>query len=205
MRATRLASALGILALTGVLGVPAAAQQATTYDVVITGGRVIDPETQLDAVRNVGISGGSIRAVSAAALRGRRTIDAHGLIVAPGFIDLHEHGQNPTAYRFEVRDGVTTALELEIGVPDIDSWYAERAGKAPVNYGATVSHPRVRGVVMHDPGTFLPTGDAAHRGSTPEEEKALLAGIEKGLERGALGVGFGLQYTPGASRAEVLE
>lgn len=194
-----------LLALALACAAPAAAQQATTYDLVIAGGRVIDPETRLDAVRDVGISGGTIRAVSATPLAGKERIDARGLIVAPGFIDLHEHGQNPVAYRFEVRDGVTTALELEIGVPDVDAWYAARAAGEPVNYGATISHPRVRAVIMHDPSAFLPTGEAAHRPATPAEDSALMAGIEKGLERGALGVGFGLQYTPAASRAEVLD
>ncbi len=197
--------AFGLALLLGPAAAGAQAPAAEGYDVVILHGRVIDPETGLDAVRNVGLTGGRIAAVTEQAIAGKRTIDATGLIVAPGFIDMHEHGQNPVAYSFEVRDGVTTSLELEIGVPDIDSWYGERAGKTIVNYGATVSHPRVRGVVMHDPGTFLPTGPAAHRAATPAEERAIMAGIEKGLERGGLGVGFGLQYTPAASHEEILE
>src|SRR5207249_2617152 len=72
------------------------------------------------AVRNVGISGGKIRAISSAALQGRQTIDAKGLVVAPGFIDLHQHGQDDENYRAKARDGVTTALELEVGVADVD-------------------------------------------------------------------------------------
>ena len=96
-----------------------------TYDVVIQGGRVIDPETGLDAVRNVGIAQGKIRKISAETLDGKRVISAQGLVVAPGFIDLHQHGQDLESQRVKALDGVTTALELEIGVGDIDGWYAE--------------------------------------------------------------------------------
>ena len=90
-----------------------AAQQ---FDTVILNGRVMDPESGLDAVRNVGIRDGRIAAVSRERLKGNATIDATGLTVAPGFIDLHSHGQTPENYRFKARDGVTTALELEVGV-----------------------------------------------------------------------------------------
>ena len=105
---------------------------AQEYDVVILNGRVVDPESKLDAVRNIGITGGSIRAINAASMRGRTTIAADGLVVAPGFIDLHSHGQDDENYRFKAMDGVTTALELEVGAGDIDRWYAEREGKALV-------------------------------------------------------------------------
>jgi len=99
------------------------------FDVVILHGRVMDPETNLDAVQNVGISNGKIREISAKELRGKETIEARGLIVAPGFIDLHEHGQEPRNYQFQARDGVTTSLELEAGTDDVDQWYAVREGK----------------------------------------------------------------------------
>jgi dihydroorotase len=58
---------------------------------------------------------------------------------------------------------------------------------------------------MHDPGGVTPVGDAAYRAATDEEMILLKKGIEKGLDRGALGVGFGMMYTPGASRWEILE
>src|ERR1039458_1975403 len=99
---------------------PLSAQQ---YDLVIRNGRVIDPESGLDAVRHLGISAGKIQAVSAAPLEGRATIDATGLVVAPGFIDLHSHGQDTENYRYKAMDGVTTALEMEVGVADVDAWY----------------------------------------------------------------------------------
>lgn len=85
-----------------------------TYDRVIVGGRVMDPASGLDGVRNVGIRDGRVAEISAGPLAGRETIDARGLVVAPGFIDLHAHGQTPGLYRFQSKDGVTTALELEM-------------------------------------------------------------------------------------------
>ena len=98
----------------------AASLGAQTYDLVVAGGSVLDPETGLDAPRHIGINAGKIATVSASPLQGKRTIDAKGLTVAPGFIDLHAHGQNEENQRLQARDGVTTALELEIGTRDVD-------------------------------------------------------------------------------------
>ena len=98
---------------------------------MIRDGRVIDPESGLDAVRNVGIVAGRVVTVSESALEGERSLDAAGMVVAPGFIDLHQHGQSLENYAAQVRDGITTALELEIGVEDIEAWYQDRQGKAP--------------------------------------------------------------------------
>jgi N-acyl-D-aspartate/D-glutamate deacylase len=187
-------------------GAPLAADGAgTVFDVVILHGRVMDPETNLDAVRNVGISGGKIREISEQELRGKETIEARGLVVAPGFIDLHEHGQQPPNYQYQARDGVTTSLELEAGTDDVDKWYAEREGKSLINFGVSIGHIPVRMRVMKDPGTFLPTGDAAHREATAEELKAIDEGIERGLKRGALAVGMGINYTAAATHDEILD
>jgi N-acyl-D-aspartate/D-glutamate deacylase len=176
-----------------------------TYEVVIANGRVMDPESGLDAIRNVGISGGKIRAISAKALTGKQTIDAKGLVVAPGFIDLHQHGQDAENYAAKAADGVTTALELEVGVADVDSWYTEREGKALINYGASVGHIPVRMAVMHDPGQLLPSGDAAHREATPAELEKIISLLEKGLQRGALAVGLGPAYTEAATNWEITQ
>jgi dihydroorotase len=181
------------------------AAHAQTYDVVIRGGRVIDPESKTDAVRNIGISAGKVRAISNSELSGRETIDAKGLMVAPGFIDLHSHGQDAENYRYKAMDGVTTALELEIGVGDVDAWYAERQGKALINYGASAGHPAARIAAMHDASKFLPTGDAAHRAATDEEITVMKQRLEAGLKSGSVGAGFGISYTPAASAWEILE
>lgn len=176
------------------------------YDLVVAGGRVIDPDSKLDAVRNVGIRAGKIAAIRSTPLQGKQTIDAKGLVVAPGFIDLHAHGQDHENHRYQARDGVTTALELEIGTYDVEAWYAAREGKRLINSGVTVGHPPARIRVMKDPSTTLvPSGEGARRAATEEEITLLKAGIERGLQQGALGLGFGIQYTPAASRWEILE
>jgi N-acyl-D-aspartate/D-glutamate deacylase len=181
---------------------PAAAPE---YDVVILNGRVIDPESRLDAIRNIGISNGTIQAISATAMRGRTTVLATGLVVSPGFIDLHSHGQDQENYRFKAMDGVTTALELEVGTGNANAWYAEREGKALINYGASIGHIPSRIAVMHDPGGFLPSGDGAHKAASDSEIEEIRRRIEQGLKQGALGVGFGINYTEAASHWEILE
>lgn len=194
--------ALTLLASFLIANPAAAADDA--YDVVIINGRVMDPESGLDAVRNVGLRAGKVAAISADALRGRRTIEAKGLVVAPGFIDLHEHGQAPKNYEFQAHDGVTTSLELEAGTADVAGWYAEREGKSLINFGVSIGHIPTRMKVMKDPGTFLPTGDAAHRAATDAELAQIDQRIDAGLKQGALAVGMGINYTAAATRAEVL-
>ena len=175
------------------------------YDIVILNGRVIDPESGLNAIRNIGITKGTIRSISEKSLRGRATLLATGLVVSPGFIDLHSHGQDDENYRFKAMDGVTTALELEVGTGNADQWYAQRAEKALINYGASIGHIPARISVMRDPGVFLPSGDAAHKAASDSEIEEMKRLIEKGLKQGALGVGFGINYTAAASHWEILE
>ncbi len=76
-----------------------AGDTGNAHDIVIRGARVMDPESGLDGVRDVGVRDGRIAAISEARLEGARVIDASGLVLAPGFIDLHEHGQTEEAYR----------------------------------------------------------------------------------------------------------
>jgi N-acyl-D-aspartate/D-glutamate deacylase len=132
-------------------------------------------------------------------------IDARGLVVSPGFIDLHQHGQDDENYRFKAMDGVTTALELEVGTGDIDAWYAQREQKSLINFGVSAGHLAARMAAMHEPVAFLPTGEAARRAATDAEINEMKRRLEDGLKRGAVGVGFGIQYTPSASRWEILE
>ena len=164
----------------------------------------MDPESGLDAVRSVGITGHTITAVSARALRGKMEVDARGLVIAPGFIDLHQHSQTPEAYGFKAMDGVTTALELEVGVSPVSEWYAVRAGKSVINFGASSGHIAARMASMHDTGGLLPRDAAMNRPATLEEQKAIEAAVEKGLDEGALGLGMGITYTPTATSDEIL-
>jgi len=174
------------------------------YDVVVANGRVIDPESKLDAVRNVGIRAGRIEAISDQALNGTRVIDATGLVVAPGFIDLHEHGQNEESYALMVRDGVTSAFELEVGTGDVAKWYDERKQGQIVNYGVSVGHIKARMKVLNDPGTaLLPAGVGGSGSATEAQIAEMEAILRKGLDDGAVAVGFGSAYTPGATMAEI--
>ena len=178
---------------------------AQSFDLVIANGRVVDPESGLDGIRHIGISGRTIAAISAAPLSGRATIDAAGLVVAPGFIDLHAHGQTPETYRFQARDGVTTALELEVGTADIERWYGERRSGRLINYGVSIGHIPVRMAVMRDAGSFLPTGPGAHKAAAPAEIKEIVRRLEDGLKQGAVSMGAGFPYTPAASQDELIE
>jgi len=113
-------------------------EQNVVYDIVLTNGRVIDPETYLDGKYNVGIKGGQIAAVSDQPLQGKQVIDVSGLIVSPGFVDPHAHGQNITSARVQAYDGVTTALELEAGILPIGEFYDNTTKEGrPINFGAS--------------------------------------------------------------------
>jgi N-acyl-D-aspartate/D-glutamate deacylase len=188
------------------LVMPAFAQDdVDRYDLVILNGRVIDPESGLDAMRHLGISAGKIRELSTDTLHGETVIDARGLVVAPGFIDLHQHSHNHEADRAKVLDGVTSALDMEGGAGDVDLWYAERSGKALVNYGAAVSHSRIRSVVVSGGAPKFPTGEAATRNLTLAELESLKTLMDRGLRRGGPGIGICLGDTPGATPWETLE
>lgn len=184
---------------------PTPSTDTAAFDTVITGGRVMDPESGLDAVRNVGIRDGKILEISEKPLSGKQNIDAHGLVVAPGFIDLHEHGQEPRNYEFQAHDGVTTSLELEVGTDDVPGWYDRREGKSLINFGVSVGHIPIRMRVMNDPGKWLPTGAAAHKAATPEQLRSMQQAMETGLKAGALAVGMGINYTEAATHQEIIE
>jgi N-acyl-D-aspartate/D-glutamate deacylase len=174
------------------------------YDLVVANGRVMDPESGLDAVRYVGVRGGTIEAVSETPLAGTRMIDASDLVVAPGFVDLHEHGQHEESYRMMVRDGVTSAFELEVGTGNVAAWYAARDGGQIVNYGVAVGHIPARMEVLGDPGKgLLPAGIGGSGVASEAQLEAIEAILREGLAQGAVAVGFGSAYTPGASISEI--
>lgn len=194
----------------GLLALPGAGR---AQELVILNGRVMDPETGLDAVRHVAVEGGRIVAVTSETPRGETVIDAAGLVVAPGFIDLHAHGQDPVSNRFQAADGVTTAMELEIGVWPVARWYESRRGRALIHFGATASHVVARYAAIRgdldvegELGRYWQDAfgsDTARRAATGEEIEGTLARLEQGMHEGALGFGFGITYTPGASHEEI--
>jgi cytosine/adenosine deaminase-related metal-dependent hydrolase len=131
------------------------------FDLVLAEGRVMDPESGLDGVRWVGIRGGQIAAVSETPLDAAVILDASGHVIAPGFIDTHAHGQNDANYRLFAMNGVTTALEMEVGTGDVEAWYGARAGGTLIHHGASIGHIPMRdGVVVENtrPGRGLRGG-----------------------------------------------
>jgi N-acyl-D-aspartate/D-glutamate deacylase len=182
---------------------------AQQYELVLEGGRVMDPETGLDAVRNVGIRDGKIVRISSEALGGHRVIHASGLVVAPGFIDLHQHGQELESQRVKALDGVTTALELEIGAPDVAQFLKAKEGHSLIHYGTSASHVAARALAFGaalPPGEILPkSGPATDQPATPEQIEAMQERLRAELDAGGLAVGTGIQYTPGATRLEVID
>src|SRR3990172_8320428 len=202
-----------ILAASCWLGACASAPES--FGVVLKSGRVIDPETNLDGVRDVGIRGDMIARISTDPLTGTRTVDARGLVVAPGFIDLHQHGQSQDAYRLMALDGVTAALELEVGVPDVRRFIDTRRGRSSIHFCATASFlaarvlagdmPLPASIFGPEAGIIPQSGPATNESPSPERLERILAALRSQIEAGALGIGMGLEYSPGATRHEVIE
>lgn len=184
------------------------AAMGQTYDLVLQGGRVLDPETGLDAVRNVAISHDKIARISTEMLAGRRVIDARGLVVSPGFIDLHQHAQDAQSGRLKAFDGVTSGLEMEIGVPDVAAFLRRKAGRSVINYGTTASHSAARalvfGAAVSEEQLVPASGVATDQPASEEQMKTMEARLRSELDAGALGIGMGIQYVPGATRLEVI-
>lgn len=193
-----------IIAFACVLALAACAHRAPkeSFELVLIGGRVIDPESGLDAVRNIGIRNQSIAAVTAAPLIGDRIIDVSGLVVAPGFIDLHSHSPTPFGARQQLLDGVTTQLDLEAGGYPVSSYGEYFDLGAPVNFGASVSHLAVRTKVLTGKDvSYLfsrsgaqPAPEVFTRGANPSEIEAMRALLDEGLRSGGIGIGVLLDY-----------
>ena len=191
----------------------AAVAAATDYDVVILNGRVMDPETQFDGVRNVGVKDGKIATITKKKITGAETIDATGLVVAPGFIDTHSHSAGSEwGVKVQLRDGVTSQMDTELGSINVAGWYDEKKGKWRANYGTVAAHEIQRMRVL-DKMTFSGPLDAwkiteFRAGSykennipdwavTPanlEQLNDILQGLDNELRDGALGIGSTLGY-----------
>ena len=213
----RILMTLGLLMLALVLDMPAMAQD---YDLVINNGRVVDPETNYDAVANVGIKGGKIATITRDKITGKEIIDATGLLVAPGFIDGHQHCQEPYAYRLMVRDGRTTIMDLEIGAfgEKVDEWYKRREGNSPINFGVAVAHEFARAAVLDgfNDWKYLYTPDAIRTRAkgegwsktrpTLEQGNQILKIMDEGLRQGGIGIGSTVGYMrAGVSSREIYE
>ena len=209
-----LAGLLLLFSLSSCASVPT---RPAEYDMAIMNGRVMNPETGLDGVLNVGISKGRIAIITNRTIRATRVIDADGLVVAPGFIDMHAHDHNETTHRLHAQDGVTTALELEFGTYPVKRWYERRIGKSAINFGASVSHGMIRAVAMGavDPEELTGETEEDHTLAARnfewtkyltsiEQRKAMAALIKGELRNGGVGIGYHLANTPGADKEEML-
>jgi N-acyl-D-glutamate deacylase len=172
----------------------------------------MDPETAYDDIANVGIKDGTIAVITKDEISGKETIDATGHVVAPGFIDIHAHGQNIGDYRMQAMQGVTTMLELESGVVPIADWYELQAQKnLPIHYGAAAgwTFARIATFTETKPeATAKYFQDAQGRMdwkmniATPEQQEQILKLVEQGLDEGALGIGINAGYAPGYGQKE---
>ncbi len=180
----------------GVFASSAGAAEKRRFDVVVINGRVIDPETKLDETGvNVGINGGIVAELTKEEITGQTVIDASGLVVSPGFIDILSYDPGEYGSWYKVADGVTTNLAMHGGAVDAQAWYAAFEGKRPpVNFGAGFFYNRAR----------LMLGIGQYRAASEPQMEKLRAMAEKALTSGALGIGMSLEYAPGTSYDEVL-
>ena len=201
---------LGCLFLCLAVALPA---MAADYDLVINNGRVMDPETMYDGIANVGIKDGRIAAITKAEITGKETIDATGLVVAPGFIDTHFHAVDPFATKMAVADGVTTGMDLEAGATPVGDWYAEKDKSGwQVNYGTTSGMSLLR-MKVHDPEVKInETVDMSNAGeyidqaaadgvagwsltrSNLEQMNQIMKLMDEDLRQGAIGIGVTSAY-----------
>ena len=168
-----------------------------TYDLAITGGRVLDPANLIDDVLNIAISNGQIVKVTRKPVKANQVIDASGLVVAPGFIDiLAGYPNRDESAIFKVTDGVTSIVSMHGGPVDVKKWYGEIEEQGSyIHYGTTVGHGSLRQAVgIEDRNTP----------ATAEQLATMIRLAEEAIDAGALGIGFGVQYVPGATREEVL-
>ena len=216
---------IGTILMSVMCAVPALAQD---YDLVINNGRVMDPETNFDGVRNVGIKDGQIVAITEDAIRGKETIDASGHVVAPGFIEGHQHATDQFSRKVNLRDGLTTQMDFEAGAGDIAKWYSDAEGKTQSNYGMVVLATLARVSVLDGPEIAASGNDmgklfsnvvgaaaakAQKEGRRPgwsstlpnkEQMTRIMSYIDEGLRQGALGVGVPVGYmTTGVTQYEL--
>jgi hypothetical protein len=176
----------------------------TSPDVVLRGGRVIDPETGLDDVRDVAITGHQITEVGNGLSPAPVDVDVSGYVVTAGFIDLHSHTNEIPGLRLRVFDGVTTALELEAGAAPVEHAYSHAAAEGrPVNYGFATSWALARleavaGVAVTDNQDFLGNlaSPAFQQAASPAQLGAILDRLTADLAAGAIGIGVLLGYSP---------
>jgi hypothetical protein len=186
----------------------------TIHEIVLRGGRVIDPETARDQIADVAISDGQITEVGDAVGPAATELDVAGHVVTAGFIDLHSHSADVPGMRLRALDGVTTALELEAGVSPVELAYRNVAAEGrPINYGFAASWALARmaavgGIELDGrPGSFLANiASPAWQGlASPSQVTAILAQLSADIADGAIGIGLLVGYAPGSDPTEYLQ
>jgi cytosine/adenosine deaminase-related metal-dependent hydrolase len=182
-----------------------------TYDIVLRGGRVIDPETGLDAVADVAVSAGRIALIGNGAASAAVDLDIAGQVVTAGFVDLHSHTTGIAGNRLRALDGVTTALELEAGFTPVAAAYEHCAAEGrPVNFGFAASWALARmeavgGIDTRGLDFLASIGAPAWQGSaSPAQLSELTSTLAADLADGALGIGVLLGYAPHTEPQEYL-
>jgi dihydroorotase/N-acyl-D-amino-acid deacylase len=175
------------------------------YDVLIKNGKIVDGTGNPWFYGDVAIRGDSIAAIGKlSGATARETVDVHGQVIAPGFIDIHSHGRRgimevPTAESY-LREGVTTFIEGPDGsspVPLAPFFKQIEAAHISINMASFIGHGSIRTEVM----------GLENRKATPEEIEKMRVIARQGMRDGAVGLSTGLFYVPGnyADTEEVIE
>jgi len=200
------------------------------YSLVINNGRVIDIESGLDTIAHIGIEGSTIQRISSEPLQGDDILDATGLVVSPGFIDLHTHSPTGLGQYYQLFDGVTTALELEAGSYPVTDYGEGIAAQPLINFGASAGYLSIRllhknGITAGDPAAtswpanlkgwltvakllFMDFNAALHEtfteAASSDDRQAMAMHLRQALDDGALGIGLPLDYISEAVNAAEL-
>lgn len=204
-----------LLLLQGCMGTASTADTSSNenFDIVILNGRVMDPETKFDAIRNVGIKDGRIASITQDIISGKESINASGHVVAAGFIDYEQHGLDPFGIKVNLRDGVTTQMDFEVGALNVPQWYAKREGTTQANFGTVAGQEYARmrvhdGMKLEGADISMPYTLSQHRAESAEDghegwskDTSNLAQmnqvheiLDEELRQGALGVGSLVGY-----------
>lgn len=198
----------------------AAAEPEAKVQKLFVGARVIDPASGLDGSRQVGVRDGKITYIGLEPVPAETVVDVSGLVLCPGFIDMHSHAQSVNGLRLQALDGVTTSLDLESGTLPVPLTYEVAAEQGrPINYGYAVSWAVARMHVVD--GVPLPAragagkmdssldvfqanqnGSRWNTVASKSEVDQMLALLEEGIAEGGIGIGVLLGYAPESGRVE---
>lgn len=182
---------LTMIILLNIVPIISLADNPITYDVVIKGGTIYNPSTNHELQDyNIGIIGSKVERITKESLKGEKEIDAKGMVISPGFVDLISYDPNHIGIELKVLDGVTSNLAMHGGTEDAESWYRAWGNNGVLtNFGASSFVTRQRWPIV---------GYGVDTEITNEKDiKTLVDAVRKNVEAGALGISFSLEYVPG--------